>query len=159
MMSRAEPTRKKGTAKRPAAARGTGQKASRPRASKSETAAGSAEAGWSPRDLLVPYVLLAISAQKAHGYYIEQYLRGLGLAQVEMSRIYRTLRQLEAQGLVTSAWEAGPGGPARRVYTLTGSGRAWLQSGAVMLEGYRTAIDAFFGRYRPDATTKKERDQ
>jgi hypothetical protein len=45
------------------------------------------------------------------------------------------------------------------VYTLTGPGRAWLQSGAAMLEGYRTAIDAFFGRYRPNAPTRKERDQ
>ena len=153
-MSRAEPTRPKGTAKRPAAARPTRRKAP-----KRDEASGSAEAGWSPRDLLVPYVLLAISAQKAHGYYIEQYLRGLGLAQVEMSRIYRTLRQLEAQGLVTSEWEAGPGGPARRVYTLTGPGRVWLQSGAAMPEGYRTAIDAFFGRYRPNATTKKEPGQ
>ena len=154
MMSRAEPTRRKAPVRRPAAARAT-----RGKAPKSDATAGSSGAGWSPRDLLVPYVLLAISAQKAHGYYIEQYLRGLGLAQVEMSRIYRTLRQLEAQGLVTSAWEAGPGGPARRVYTLTGPGRAWLRSGAAMLEGYRTAIDAFFGRYEPHATTKKERDR
>lgn len=111
-------------------------------------------AGWSPRDLLIPYVLLAISAQRAHGYYIEQYLRSLGLAQIEMTRLYRTLRQLEQQGLVTSAWEAGEGGPARRVYQLTDAGRGWLQSGATMLEGYRSAIDAFFGRYQ--AGTKKE---
>ena len=111
-------------------------------------------AGWSPRDLLIPYVLLAISAQRAHGYYIEQYLRSLGLAQVEMTRLYRTLRQLEQQGLVTSAWEAGEGGPARRVYQLTDAGRGWLQTGATMLEGYRSAIDAFFGRYQAD--TKKE---
>ncbi len=111
----------------------------------------------------MPYVLLAISAQRAHGYYIEQYLRGLGLAQVEMSRLYRTLRQLERQGLVTSEWEAGPDGPARRVYTLTDAGQAWLRGGAAMLEGYRAAIDAFFGRYqsrsktRADSETKKER--
>ena len=111
-------------------------------------------AGWSPRDLLIPYVLLAISAQRAHGYHIEQYLRSLGLAQVEMTRLYRTLRQLEQQGLVTSAWEAGEGGPARRVYQLTDAGRGWLQTGATMLEGYRSAIDAFFGRYQAD--TKKE---
>jgi PadR family transcriptional regulator, regulatory protein PadR len=158
-MARAEPTRKKATAKRPAAAHAARGKAAKGDATSGAPTRTGSEAGWSPRDLLVPYVLLAISAQKAHGYYIEQYLRGLGLAQVEMSRIYRTLRQLEAQGLVTSAWEAGPGGPARRVYTLTGPGRTWLQSGAAMLEGYRTAIDAFFGRYRPDATGKKERDQ
>lgn len=101
------------------------------------------------RDLLVPYVLLAISAQRAHGYLIEQYLRGLGLAQVEMSTLYRTLRQLEKQGLVTSSWEAGPGGPARRVYSLTDSGQAWLRAGANALAAYRSAIDAFFGMYRP----------
>ena len=111
--------------------------------------------GFGPRDLLVPYVLLAISAQRAHGYFIEQYLRGLGLAQVEMTRLYRTLRQLEKQGLVTSEWEAGEGGPARRVYRLTDAGRVWLRGGAALLEGYRSAIDAFFGRYQPGR--KKER--
>lgn len=153
-MSRAEPAKKR--------SRATKTTSSRPRAKRAVgTKAKSAEGatGWSPRDLLVPYVLLAISAQKAHGYFIEQYLRGMGLAQVEMTRIYRTLRQLEQQGLVTSAWEAGPDGPARRVYTLTDSGKAWLRGGAAMLEGYRTAIDAFFGRYQGGSPTKKERGE
>jgi poly-beta-hydroxybutyrate-responsive repressor len=103
--------------------------------------------GFGPRDLLVPYVLLAIQAQQAHGYLIEQYLRGLGLAQIQMSTLYRTLRQLEKQGLVTSTWEAGPGGPARRTYALTSLGETWLRSGASALAAYRSAIDAFFGQY------------
>ncbi len=103
--------------------------------------------GFGPRDLLVPYVLLAIQAEQAHGYLIEQYLRGLGLAQVQLSTLYRTLRQLERQGLVTSTWEAGPGGPARRTYALTHAGEAWLRAGASALEAYRSAIDAFFGAY------------
>ena len=151
-MSTAQPARKR--------TRPTKTPSSRPRAKRTEGAkasGGEGAPGWSPRDLLVPYVLLAISAQKAHGYFIEQYLRSMGLAQVEMTRIYRTLRQLEQQGLVTSAWEAGPDGPARRVYTLTDAGTTWLRGGAAMLEGYRTAIDAFFGRYQPGARTKKER--
>ena len=136
------------TTPRPAR-RGTKRKrAAQSRSARADSSTAGAPGGWSPRDLLVPYVLLAVSAQRAHGYFIEQYLRGLGLAQVEMTRLYRTLRQLEKQGLVTSAWEAGEGGPARRVYQLTDAGRAWLQSGAAMLEGYRSAIDAFFGRYR-----------
>jgi poly-beta-hydroxybutyrate-responsive repressor len=148
-MSTVEPAKKR--------TRATKTTSSRPRAKPTEgTKEWNAEGatGWSPRDLLVPYVLLAISAQKAHGYFIEQYLRSMGLAQVEMTRIYRTLRQLEQQGLVTSAWEAGPDGPARRVYTLTDAGKRWLRGGAAMLEGYRTAIDAFFGRYQPGAATK-----
>jgi PadR family transcriptional regulator PadR len=156
MMSRAEPTKKR----TPATHKTT--TSARPPAKRTEGAAarGAEKAtGWSPRDLLVPYVLLAISAERAHGYYIEQYLRRMGLAQVEMTRIYRTLRQLEQQGLVTSAWEAGPDGPARRVYTLTDTGKTWLRGGATMLEGYRAAIDAFFGRYQPGAEIKKERGE
>ena len=109
------------------------------------------------RDFLVPYVLLAISAQRAHGYLIEQYIRGLGLAQVEMSTLYRTLRQLEKQGLVTSSWEAGPGGPARRVYSLTDTGQAWLRTGAGALAAYRSAIDAFFGKYHAAAAEPKKK--
>ena len=151
-MSRTEPVKKKTHASKTTKAR---PRAKRTESTSAKSAAGAT--GWSPRDLLVPYVLLAISAQKAHGYFIEQYLRGMGLAQVEMTRIYRTLRQLEEQGLVTSAWEAGPDGPARRVYTLTDGGRTWLQGGAAMLEGYRSAIDAFFGRYLAGSATKKER--
>src|ERR1043166_4413385 len=80
-------------------------------------------ASWSPRDILIPYVLLAVSLQRAHGYLIEEYLRSVGFFGLEMSTLYRTLRQLEKNGLLNSTWEAGPAGPARRVYVLTDIGR------------------------------------
>ncbi|MDQ2913413.1 MAG: PadR family transcriptional regulator [Chloroflexota bacterium] len=127
---------------------GTGARAHRAPRSASEP-------GWSGRDLLTPYVLLAISTRKAHGYFIEQYLRSLGLAQVEMTTLYRMLRQLEKDGLVRSVWEAQAGGPARRVYTLTGTGRALLDTGASYLEQYRHAIDTFFGTYGATAKRKE----
>src|SRR5207253_5542757 len=79
--------------------------------------------GWSPRDILIPYVLLAVSLQRAHGYLIEEYLRSSGFFSLEMSTLYRTLRQLEKDGLLHSSWEPGPTGPARRVYSLTDIGR------------------------------------
>jgi poly-beta-hydroxybutyrate-responsive repressor len=101
----------------------------------------------SPRDLLVPYVLLAVSLQRAHGYAIEEYLRQLGLFSIEMSTLYRTLRQLEKDGLLRSTWEPGPAGPARRVYTLTDIGSAWLDNWATVLSAYRGMIDRFFGLY------------
>ncbi len=102
---------------------------------------------WTFRDFLIPYILLALSVQRAHGYFIEQYLRGLGLVNVEMSTLYRTLRQLERDGLVYSTWEPGPEGPARRIYSLTDAGRWWLDAGAAALSGYRAIIDRFFGSY------------
>jgi poly-beta-hydroxybutyrate-responsive repressor len=104
---------------------------------------------WSPRDVLVPYVLLAVSLQRAHGYWIEEYLRSVGLFGLEMSTLYRTLRQLERDGLLHSSWEPGPAGPARRMYTLTDSGRDWLDNWAQALEGYRSLLDRFFGLYTP----------
>lgn len=115
----------------------------------------SPEAPWSPRDLLVPYVLLAVSMQRAHGYLIEEYLRGLGFLSVEMSTLYRTLRQLEKDGLLSSTWGPGPTGPARRSYSLTDVGRALLGSWAGTLNTYRDMIDRFFGLYQPAAPAPK----
>ena len=103
--------------------------------------------GWPPRDMLAPFVLLAVSMQRAHGYVIEDYLRALGLFGITMSTLYRTLRQMEKDGYLASSWEPGPTGPARRIYTLTDAGRTWLDASASMLDAYRQTIDRFFGLY------------
>jgi PadR family transcriptional regulator PadR len=121
--------------------------------------------GWPPRDILAPFVLLAVSMQRAHGYVIEDYLRALGLFGITMSTLYRTLRQMEKDGFLESTWEPGPTGPARRVYTITDAGHVWLDSSATMLNAYRQTIDRFFGLYgaapgvtrqRPDGLTNQK---
>jgi PadR family transcriptional regulator PadR len=123
---------------------------------------------WPPRDILSPFVLLAVSLQRAHGYAIEDYLRGFGLFGITMSTLYRTLRQMEKDGLLESTWEPGPTGPARRVYTITGTGDAWLATSAAMLDAYRQTIDRFFGVYdagpgakrrEPDQSTDQKETQ
>jgi poly-beta-hydroxybutyrate-responsive repressor len=111
--------------------------------------------GWPPRDMLAPFVLLAVSLQRAHGYVIEDYLRALGLFGITMSTLYRTLRQMEKDGFLESTWEPGPTGPARRVYTITDAGSVWLDSSASMLNAYRQTIDRFFGLY--DASPRAAR--
>jgi len=124
--------------------------------------------GWPPRDILAPFVLLAVSLQRAHGYVIEDYLRALGLFGITMSTLYRTLRQMEKDGFLESTWEPGPTGPARRVYTITDAGHAWLDSSAAMLKAYSETIDRFFGLYgtgagatrpRPDQSTDETEAQ
>jgi poly-beta-hydroxybutyrate-responsive repressor len=103
---------------------------------------------WSPRDILIPYVLLAVSmGRAAHGYLIEDYLKSLGFFRTDASTLYRTLRQLEKDGLLLSTWETGQTGPARRVYSLTDAGRAWLDAWVATLEVYRSMIDNFFSLY------------
>lgn len=116
-------------------------------AKKSDEPVGQGEVPWSPRNLLVPYLLLALSTYRAHGYLLQQYLRGLGFFGVDTTTIYRNLRQLEKQGLVTSAWDTGEDGPARRVYSLTDAGEVFLKSWAGALDQYRTILDQFFSMY------------
>lgn len=123
----------------------------RPAESSDRAGDGEGWPGWPPRDILAPFVLLAVSMQRGHGYVIEDYLRTLGLYGITMSTLYRTLRQMERDGFLESAWVPGPTGPARRVYTLTDSGRAWLDVSAAMLNAYRDTIDRFFGLYDASA--------
>ena len=116
---------------------------------------------WSPRNLLVPYLLLALSFYRAHGYLLQQYLRALGFFGVDITTIYRTLRQMEKQGLVDSSWDTEAQGPARRVYSLTPGGRLFLESWADALGQYREILDRFFRMYQgaeppPEPTKENE---
>jgi poly-beta-hydroxybutyrate-responsive repressor len=121
--------------------------------------------GWPPRDILAPFVLLAVAMQRAHGYVIEDYLRAFGLFGITMSTLYRTLRQMEKDGFLESTWEPGPTGPARRVYTITDAGHDWLDSSAAMLDTYRQTIDRFLDLYgagpganRPDGVGATDKE-
>jgi len=133
--------------RRPAPATPPPDETTPPPPSTDAAADSSPQTAWSPRDILIPYVLLAVSLQRAHGYLIEEYLRSVGFLSLEMSTLYRTLRQLEKDGLLHSSWEPGPTGPARRVYSLTEVGRGWLDQWANTLDVYRRMLDQFFGLY------------
>jgi poly-beta-hydroxybutyrate-responsive repressor len=45
---------------------------------------------------------------------------------VDSSSVYRILRDLEEQGFVTSRWDTGSAGPARRLYQITEEGDRYL---------------------------------
>lgn len=82
-------------------------------------------------------VLLAGGA--AHGYAIVGELAQLGITNgsVDVGQVYRTLRDLEEAGQVSSSWMTGTGA-ARRDYRLTEAGAAALDEwGAVMKERAR----------------------
>lgn len=76
-------------------------------------------------------VLLFLLKKKgrSYGYELASELKEYALtdADVETAALYRTLRQLEVNGCVTSEWDVSGSGPARRVYTLTNRGDEHLQ--------------------------------
>ncbi len=64
-------------------------------------------------------------------------------AEIDKAALYRTLRHLEANGHVKSAWEEGEGGPARRVYRLTKEGEKHLEEWTVVLENLSRSMSRF----------------
>jgi poly-beta-hydroxybutyrate-responsive repressor len=84
-----------------------------------------------------PGVLLLLK-QKGHsyGYDLCALLQDHALtdATIEKAALYRTLRQLETNGNVSSEWETNKSGPARRVYKITKQGEKHLEEWASVLE-------------------------
>ena len=72
---------------------------------------------------LEPWLLLLLAESPAHGYELLERLQALSEApSADRGHLYRTLRRLEEQGLVTAAWQMPQAGPARHTYTLTADG-------------------------------------
>src|ERR671926_1276368 len=95
-----------------------------------------------------PALLLLLRERPAHGYELLAALPAMtGEARVDMGNLYRVLRALEEDGLLTSRWEAGEPGPVKRTYELTAEGRRLLDEWAAALRGSRDRIDRFLERY------------
>jgi PadR family transcriptional regulator PadR len=77
-------------------------------------------------DLLTSSLLAFLRRWNAYGYQLVQELANAGLPKFDSTTVYRTLRQLERAGLVSSFWDTSESGPARRMYSLTKAGEAFL---------------------------------
>jgi poly-beta-hydroxybutyrate-responsive repressor len=77
-------------------------------------------------DLLSSSLLAYLRRWNAYGYQLVQELGKAGLPNFDSTTVYRTLRQLEKAGLVSSFWDTSESGPARRMYSLTKAGETFL---------------------------------
>lgn len=100
-----------------------------------------------PRSWLQPFLLLALEQWQSHGYELIRRMSAFGFETLDRGSVYRTLRQLEKDGLVTSGWDTSKDGPARRLYTLTDAGRLYLEACAASLRGYQMMLNQFFSLY------------
>jgi poly-beta-hydroxybutyrate-responsive repressor len=101
-----------------------------------------------PRNWLVPVILLALREWESYGYELMERAAAFGFEAMNPGTLYRTLRQMEKEGLCESRWETSDGGPARRMYTITDAGEAYLDFWTESLQQYRKAMDAFFRAYQ-----------
>ena len=112
-----------------------------------------------PRNWLVPVILLTLREWNSYGYELMERTAAFGFEAMNPGTLYRTLRQMEKEGVVESKWETSKGGPARRMYTITDAGEAYLDFWAEALEQYRRNMDAFFSLYTGRPMMKEKNDK
>jgi poly-beta-hydroxybutyrate-responsive repressor len=92
-------------------------------------------------EMLATSLLAFLKSCDAYGYELTQRLAEAGLPPFDSAAVYRTLRQLESTGLVSSLWDTSASGPARRVYSLTAAGEMFLTSWLGVIDAYRSVLD------------------
>jgi DNA-binding PadR family transcriptional regulator len=100
-------------------------------------------------------LLVLLHHEPGYGYSLMDGLGKFGFQpdQMDISIIYRALRNLESEGLVSDTWEDNSLGPQRRVYTITPQGEDILAEWIQNLRQRRKEIEALEAAY--DAVKKK----
>ncbi|WP_028399369.1 poly-beta-hydroxybutyrate-responsive repressor [Ectobacillus panaciterrae] len=100
-----------------------------------------------PKNFLVPFLLLCLKDWSLHGYKLIQMLIDIGFSSIDQGNVYRTLRKLEKENLISSTWDTSEGGPAKRIYSLTKYGEKYLATCACSFEQYQKMLGTFFNLY------------
>jgi len=98
-----------------------------------------------------PVVLLLLKKKgRSYGYDLGNELREHAVtdAEIERGALYRTLRNLEANGNVVSEWQTETSGSARRVYKLTRKGETHLREWASVLDHVSKSMTRFVAEAR-----------
>jgi PadR family transcriptional regulator PadR len=96
-----------------------------------------------------PALLLLLRERPMHGYELIERLPEIagGETRIDVGNLYRVLRALEEEGIVSSEWSADLPGPAKRTYELTEEGRRLLDRWAESLREAQGVIAGFIDRY------------
>lgn len=91
-------------------------------------------------ELLSTSLLAFLKNWNAYGYQLTQRLAEAGMPEFDSGTVYRTLRQLEKTGMVSSFWDTSESGPARRMYSLTSAGELFLSGWIETLRNYQAIL-------------------
>ena len=101
---------------------------------------------WS-KNWLVPVVLLMLRQWSSYGYELMEKMAEFGMRVMNAGSFYRTLRQMEKDGLVNSTWDTSEAGPAKRRYSITEAGNAYLKFWTQSLDHYQKMMNSFLRLY------------
>ena len=110
-----------------------------------------ADAGWQVdarvERFVEPALLLALERGPSHGYELADQLAEIADARIDYGNLYRLLRSLEQEGIVTSRWNDDAPGRSKRTYELTDHGAALLAAWAAALRVNNERVAGFLEQY------------
>jgi PadR family transcriptional regulator, regulatory protein PadR len=125
-----------------------------------KTSSGCPCCGATLDKLVQPAILVALTGGAIHGYRLAERINEMAGQlgeKPDVSGIYRFLKRMEATGLVTSSWETGAKGHAKRLFEITPDGQACLARWATTLEAYLEAITALLKAAKAATARKPKR--
>jgi poly-beta-hydroxybutyrate-responsive repressor len=107
-------------------------------------------------ELLSTSLLAFLKNWNAYGYQLSQRLAEAGMPDFDNGTVYRTLRQLEKSGFVSSCWDTSESGPARRMYSLTVAGDLFLSNWIEVLQNYQSFLQSALQGFAPAAQLDRD---
>ena len=96
-----------------------------------------------PSEMLRAHLLALLKNWSGYGYELANKLEEAGYGGYNSGTLYRTLRQMEKTGLISSMWDTSSDGPARRVYSLTKTGSLFLNNWFTLLDLHKATLKSF----------------
>ena len=122
------------------------------------TSAGAAPGPRLHGELLSTSLLAFLKNWNAYGYQLSQKLAESGMPECDSGTVYRTLRQLEKSGFVSSFWDTSESGPARRMYSLTAAGDLFLATWMQAFQNYQAVLQQAMNGFFPPAAAGTDTD-
>ena len=98
--------------------------------------------------LIEPALLMSLRDGTSHGYDLADQIGDLlGIKRIDHGNLYRGLRRLEEEGIVTSEWNDEAEGRSKRTYALTETGQSLLAAWAETLDFTRERLTALLDNY------------
>lgn len=96
-----------------------------------------------PSEMLRAHLLALLKNWSGYGYELANKLEEAGYGRYNSGTLYRTLRQMEKTGLISSMWDTSSDGPARRIYSLTKTGSLFLNNWFTLLDMHKATLNSF----------------
>lgn len=94
-------------------------------------------------DMLTANLLALLKNWSGYGYELAKKLEEAGYGRCNSGTLYRTLRQMEKSGLISSLWDTSSDGPAKRIYSLTTPGSIFLSNWMSVVDMHKRTLESF----------------